>query len=204
MATIVAEIPNAPGLSTVADYEEKVDALSISERMLMTTAGGARPRSGRTVGRAKHHDIQLIRHVDIASPKLRQFCSAGTNLGTVKIHLFRSLETGTEVYFTYTLDQTYVSRIEVLTADDTGRAYTEHWGPGAGDMSPGLARLRVAPRFPVAPAGMPANREVEHVWFNAARVWWTYTPYEQGTAGGAIEKGWSIRRGREPEVDKPA
>ena len=193
MATIVVEIPDTDGQSTVEGYTDKIDALGISERMFVATAGrGARPRSGRTAGRAGFRDIQLIRHVDIASPKLRQYCSAGTNVGVVKIHLFRSVEEGATVYFTYTLDETFVSRIEVLTADHTGQAYAEHENPRARDRD----RLRMMPRFPAAP-GIPGNREVEHVWFNAARVWWTCS------AEGAVEKSWDIQKGREASGTKP-
>ena len=200
MATIVVEIPDISGQSTVSGFADKIDALGISERMLVTTAGGARPRSGRTVGKAKHQDIQLVRHADLASPKLKVACSSGQNLGEVKIHLFRTIEQGVVVYFTYTLTETFVSRVDVLTADNTGQAYTEHWSPDAAEWkvarSTAFARVRVTPMFPV-PSGTPTNREVEHVWFNAASVRWSYTPYVEGRAGGAIEKAWNIQQGVE-------
>lgn len=200
MATIVADIPGADGVSTVEGYAGKVDALAICEQLRMTTAGGTRIRKGRTVGKAKFGDIQLIRHVDKASPKLREFCSTGKDLGTVKIHLFRSVEEGAKVYFTYTLAKAYVSRVEVLTADHTSQAYTEHRDPQA---SSDWNRLQLAPMFPVAP-GLSGAKEVEHVWFNAAQVWWTYTPYEQGDTGGNVEKAWDILAAKVPTDTKPA
>ena len=45
--------------------------------------------------------------------------------------------------------------------------------------------------------GAAGNMEVERLWLNAAQVRWTYTPYDQGRKGGAIEKGWNIQAGLE-------
>ena len=127
MAVIVVEVPDVEGESQVEGYADKLEALSIRETLeipLPSTVSGQ--SAARTVGQAKHSDIELTRHKDKASPKLAQACSAGDNLGTVKIHLFRTLEGGLKVYMTYELENAYVSRIEQETLDDSGSAYGPH------------------------------------------------------------------------------
>ena len=214
MAVIVAEFENIPGESTVTGFEEKVDALAIRESLEVAAAqvsgavGGA-----RTVGQARHSDIELVRIKDRASPKLAQACSSGENLGEMKINLFRTLEQGLVVFMTYTLSQTFVSRIENDTLDGNGVPYLPHFistsviGPspalGLASVVAPLARgqahaMRVAPRPAVQGIRGPlGNLEIERVWFNAAQVRWTYTPYTHGVAGGVIEKAWNVQAGVE-------
>ena len=214
MAIIVMEFENIQGESTVGGFEEKVGAIALREALeVAAPQASGRARGARTVGQAKHSDLELTRYKDRASPKLAQACSSGENLGQVRINLFRTLEQGLVVYMTYTLTQTFVSRIEHDTLDGNGVAFQPHFVSTSATSSPpslGLASVvaplartqagavRLASRPAVAGVRGPAgNMEVERLWLNAAQVRWTYTPYDQGRKGGAIEKGWNIQAGLE-------
>ena len=90
----------------------------------------------------------------------------------------------------YVLVDTYVSRYEYDTADQHGLAYMPHFGsPGqplgqpahgvAGLLnSPSADNVRLSPR-PMVGAhaqqrGTTGLKHVERVWFNSAKVQWTY------------------------------
>ena len=215
MAAIVAEFSDILGESQVAGFAEKLDVLSIRDAVETATPPGSRTRAGRTVGQAKFSDLQLTRIRDRASPKLAEACSAGFNVGEVKIHLFRTVEQGPVVYLTYTLTETFVSRIEFDTVDESGVAYQPHldtsvtnppsiYGAGAAvanvtrALRQNMGMLRLAPRSLVSiPRGASTNVDVERVWLNASQVRWSYTPYSDGRPGGAIEKSWNIQQGAE-------
>ncbi len=208
MATIVVEFNDIEGESTVAGFERKVDALSMRDSIEVSAPqGSGRTRSVRTVGQAKHSDVVLARHKDMASPKLAQVCASGQNIGEVKVNLFRTLDTGVVVYMTYVLSDTFVSRIEHETLDENGGAFQPHIAPR--DTDTGLNKLLVndlnttfaGGRRPEVMSAMNEasgnrlNLEIERLWLNAAKVRWTYTPYLNGVKQGAIEKAWDIQKG---------
>ena len=211
MAIIAAKFPDILGESRISGYEDQVEAFGIRDHIGLSLTRGARPSQGRTAGRSRHSSIELIRYRDRASPKLSQACSAGENLGEVEITCFRTLETGVVPYFSWVLTECFVPRVETETLDGTASAFGPHLDE-ATEMAPSyhgmgavvwaLARSRldlpVASRafFPSA-RGVPRARQIERVWLNPAAVRWTYTPYEHGSPGGAVEKAWNVQQGVE-------
>ena len=211
MAIIAAKFPDILGESRISGYEDQVEAIGIRDHIGLSLTRGARPSQGRTAGRSRHSSIELIRYRDRASPKLSQACSAGENLGEVEITCFRTLETGVVPYFSWVLTECFVPRVETETLDGTASAFGPHLDE-ATEMAPSyhgmgavvwaLARSRldlpVASRafFPSA-RGVPRARQIERVWLNPAAVRWTYTPYEHGSPGGAVEKAWNVQQGVE-------
>ena len=217
MAAIIVNIPDIPGESTLKDYEDMCEALAMRDTIEVPVARSSGSQSAsRTAGTARHSDVQLTRVKDRASPKLAEACSAGKNLGEVAIYFFRTIETGAVAYMRFTLVETFVSRIEWSTLDETGAAYQPHF-VSTGDVSPPtslgvvsvvgpLARgsstkVRLAPRAMVGNGeGADRNTEIERLWLNPAQVLWTYTGYEQGASAGQIAKGWDFARGVEASV----
>ena len=211
MAIIAANIPDILGESRISGYEDQLEAIGVRDHIGLNLSRGARPSQGRTAGRSHHSSIELVRYRDRASPKLSQACSAGENLGEVEITCFRTLETGIVPYFTYILTECFVPRVETETLDGTASALAPHHDDetdmapsyyGMGAVVSALARgrldLPVAPRalFPSV-RGVPSTRQIERVWLNPAVVRWTYTPYEHGVSGGAVEKAWNVQQGVE-------
>ena len=216
MAVIVVDFgKDIPGESTLRNkYKDMADALAIRESLEVTTPqASGRTNAARTVGQAKHSDIELIRYKDRASAKLAQACAAGEPIKAVKIHLFRSLEKGPAVYMVYELTDVFVARIEHETMDGNGQVFQPHFvaasetnpPPSAGLASvlSGLTRSQVgAIRTASRPAvgtmrGATGAREIERVWLNPATVRWVFTPYVNGKKKGEISKGWNIQSSEE-------
>ena len=213
MAVIVMEFANIQGESTVTGFKDQVDALSIRDSIVVSVPqGSGRTRTARTVGKAQHSDIGLVRYKDRASPKLAEACSSGRNLGEVKINLFRTIENGTVQYMQYTLSQTFVSRYENDTLDEDGIVFEPTMVPSAATaasswgavglmasvLGNNAVNMRPAPRsLRGGSRREPQNQEAERIWLNAATVKWTYTPYAQGSKGGTVEKGWNVQQGAE-------
>ncbi len=212
MATIVVEITGIPGESTVSGYENMLDAIGIRETIDVAVPQGV--GSGGGMGRARHSNVELLRYKDVASPKLAQACSAAEALKDVKIHVFRTLDSGAAVYMTYELGQVFVARIEHETLDEQGVAFLPRLVASQRNMpalapavglaslaSSFIAREATAVRAAVTPAfslprGRATNREVERVWLNASSISWTYTPYVSGMPGGAVQRGYNIMQSR--------
>ena len=208
MAIIATKFPDILGESRISGYEDQVEAIGIRDHIGLSLTRGARPSQGRTAGRSRHASIELVRYRDRASPKLSQACSAGENLGEVEVTCFRTLETGIVPYFSYVLAECFVPRVETETLDATATALGPHLDEeaemtpsyyGLGSVVSALSRARLD--LPVAPRAFFPNvrgaarmRQIERVWLNPAIVRWTYTPYEHGVPGGAIEKGWNVQQ----------
>ena len=205
MATIILDIASIAGESSKAGYQGKLDALSIRDSIEITSAYSSTGTTAtRTAGASKQSDIELIRKRDKGSPLLAQACAAGTDLGTVNIYLLKTVGTGMSAFMQFTLKDTYVSRYESETDDESGVAYQPHLGSQGASMPKlppalvgassliGAETGRPSPRalIPALP-DTPRNIEIERLWLNASGVIWKYTPYTGTVAGGAVLKGWS-------------
>ncbi len=214
MAIIAIEINKTgfEGECTIPGYVGKIDAIGIREAIEISvpqTPGGTSAAGAGLRGR--HADIELTRYHDKASPKLFEACSASLDLGDVRIHLFRTLETGVQVYMSYTLASTYISRIERATLDENGVGLLPNLNTSVRGAPPpasntGIASL-VAPlvttqtsttREVVRSAyglqpGTPTNLEIERVWLDANRITWTYTSFSSGMAAGNTERTVTLR-----------
>lgn len=210
MASIIVEIPGIVGETTTASHENQLAALGLRETLEVLATQTAGNTGAGGAARAKHSDIQLTRYRDKASPKLAEACSAATDLGTVKIKLFRPLSTGAAVYMQYELEHAYVARVEWETLDENKMAFMPHLhlntkGAPLPTSQSGIASLvaadvagqtestRAAPRPLFAmQRGPETSNEVERVWLNATQVKWAYTPYVGDAPGGAIVKTFNI------------
>ena len=199
MAELIVDIANIAGESVKATYAGKLEAIAINDVV----------RGPVGQKKTKLSEICVTRDRDRASPKLAQACAAGTDLGQVTIHLFDTVVGRAEPYLTYTLTNTYVSRIEFDTVETNGIAYLPHngyssagaptWRPFAlyfgatVNDSREYARDRARPNpLYFEPPGVHTNKEIERVWLSAGTVKWTYTPYDiSGAAEGVVESGWN-------------
>ena len=79
---------------------------------------GSRARRGDTV----FHDVQVVKHVDAASPKLAQYTASGMVFAKVQIEVTGSqTDKGRETYFAYELKNVRISSYNVggATTDQT-------------------------------------------------------------------------------------
>lgn len=212
MAVIVLDIPTIAGESRVANYRDKLDAVSIGDIIDVPVPQGGSGSASRTVGKSRHANIEIVRFKDRGSPLLANACATGTNLGTVNIYLFRTLETGLVPYLNYKLEDTFLSRLEHETEDDLGTVYEAHIADGGNNLVGVSARQGAASLLPVTGSEGVASRpsvrsvaprmgtrstsvECERLWLNPASVTWTYTEYVNGSSAGNTSRGWNIQEG---------
>ena len=210
---IAIEITGITGSSEIDGYGEQIEAIALKDSIFVPPPLSAgRMRAARTSAAPRLADIQVSRYRDMASPKLSEACSAGSNLKDVTITVFRTTGSGPQPYFVYKLSNTFISRMDTETDDEAGTAFLPYAGTlgninpspacGAGSVvftssAVPVANFRLSPiPFTALPKGNPRTREVERIWFNATQVEWNYTPHTDGVAGGAIKRGWNIRTGR--------
>lgn len=201
MANITVKITDIAGESTLTGHEDELAAVAVRDLVYAPVGTGS----------AYMSEIAVTRVKDKGSPKLLQACAVGQNLGEVQVFMFTNTTAGPQPFMVYTLTEAFVSRIENETAQSNGGAYLAHNGYSqAGgsnhqaalqsfgltmnaDRSYARYRAKPNPLFPM-PVGSNTDTEVERVWFNAATVRWTYTPFgADGVAGGAVEKGWNLQ-----------
>jgi type VI secretion system secreted protein Hcp len=110
MDTILLDIPDIPGQSTITDYADKIEVLSFSHGVAMQMTGSP-SSSDRTSGRPNHQDLTVTKFVDLASCPLINACNAATNLKTVKLTIGRNDAGKLLPYLLITIDNTLVSSI---------------------------------------------------------------------------------------------
>ena len=193
------------GESKVAEHTGEMDALAIRDLILAPTGSA----------KAQVSEIFLTRYRDKATPKLAEACSMGDNIGLVTIYLLATFDGDLKPFLTYTLTETFVSRVEHETVEANGGAYLPHQGfSGAKgntfgqlyrDMSLNqnadrpYTRDRARPN-PVysMPMGVATDKEVERIWLSPETIKWTYTLYDsKGKPDGNIEKGWNLQTSKE-------
>lgn len=206
MAIIAIQFGSIKGECTINGCDDHVDAVGIRESVESNIGSAA-----RGAGRGRASDIELVRYKDSASPKLIQACSAAENLGETVIRLFQTIESGNAIFMQYKLEATYISRIEQITLDEGNYGFQPQLmsvtrglpTPGTIGLSSTLAPVvsAAAANSRLVPIGTGplgngfSNRELERVFLNANSVTWTYTPYKNGVAGGAVERGFNLRTG---------
>lgn len=205
MAIIAIEFGNIAGECTISGCEDHVEAVGLRETI--ETGLGSASRSGRS----RASDIELIRYRDAASPKLSQACAAAENLGASTIRLFQNTDMGPVAFMVYTLEDTYVSRIDQETLDEGNNAFLPSLinvsrgmpVPGNVGLATALAPVigaaasttRMVPTNTGSVLGAYTNREIERVYLNVNSVTWGYTPYVNGVASGVVERGFNLRTG---------
>jgi len=192
------------GESTVTGHTGEFDAIAVRD-LIQAPTGSAT---------AKVSEIFLTRERDKASPKLAEACAMGENIGTVTIYLLKNVNGEPKPFLTYTLSETFVSRIEHETAESNGGAYLPHQGFSgtAGNVFGSLwraaglnqnadrsySRERANPNPVYAmPLGAATDKEIERVWFSPASIKWQYSSYDAVGTATNIEKGWNLQTSAE-------
>lgn len=183
MATIILDMGNIKGESMIfgkvgaakTNFKDQIECRGIGNfvDLPVTPLAGEK----RTQGKGQHSEVLVIKDVDKATPLLFHAASAGTKFDKISIRMFRTLEDGLVEYFRYTLTNAYVSRISI---DTLAQVQQQQSLAGYGDDAKGNTERVFSERF------------YEQMWLNYGTVTWTYTPYEGGTAKGAIEGGWDV------------
>jgi type VI secretion system secreted protein Hcp len=104
------KIDGIDGESTDAKHQKWIEVLSFSTGMSQPVSSVASSAGGATSARVNMQDFQVVKHIDISSPKLAEACCTGKHFNKVTIELCRA---GTEKikFMEYKLANAIVSSI---------------------------------------------------------------------------------------------
>jgi type VI secretion system secreted protein Hcp len=104
------KLDGIPGESTDDKHKDWIEVLSFSWGVSQPASGSASSGGARSAERCNHTDLQIVKSLDKASPKLFLNCCNGSHIGTIKLALNRA--TGDkQQYMLYQLSDAIVSSV---------------------------------------------------------------------------------------------
>lgn len=115
MSTIYVNMSNVPGDATQTDFLNQIQCSAILQDFSQPVESAANPR---TQGVSEHRPLVLFHQVDQASPLLRQFALANTDVDEVTIKVTRLIDGSLETVQTIELTKAKVDRVQLVTLVD--------------------------------------------------------------------------------------
>lgn len=84
------KIDGIPGESLDDKHKDWIEVLSFSFGMVQPASATASSAGGGTAERVNLQDLQVVKHVDKASPKLYELCCSGKHIANVTVELCRA------------------------------------------------------------------------------------------------------------------
>jgi len=100
------------GESQLTDYAGMIEILSYSHGVAQQITGD-QSNTKRTSGKPNHQDFTVTKYLDIATPKLINFCNLATPIPTVNITLGQNDNGHVTKTFVYVLTNALVSSVSV-------------------------------------------------------------------------------------------
>jgi type VI secretion system secreted protein Hcp len=108
---VYLKLSDVPGDSTDSAHAGQIECTSVHFEVLQPKSATASTAGGLTAERCEHKDIVITKLVDVATPKLLEFCSSGKILKEAIFEFMRS-DGGTRVkYFQIKLTNAMVSSV---------------------------------------------------------------------------------------------
>jgi type VI secretion system secreted protein Hcp len=102
------KIEGIPGESTDDKHKDWIEVLSYHHNMHQNPSGRVSSEGGATSGRVNMGDLMIVKRLDIASPKLAEYCCTGQHIPSVKLEICRA--GGDKLkYMEYKLGQVIIS-----------------------------------------------------------------------------------------------
>jgi type VI secretion system secreted protein Hcp len=121
---IYLKLKDIPGDSQDSSHKDQIECTSVNFEVLQPKSATSSTAGGQTAERCEHKDIVITKLVDVATPKLLEFCSSGKIIADVTFEFMRS-DGGTRVkYFEIKLINALVSSVSPSVA--SGEFMTEH------------------------------------------------------------------------------
>lgn len=114
MSTILVNIPNVNGSSTIAGHNDEIECSAIRHAMSKQMVA----KATRTEGSSRHSAIELTHGIDRATPKLKDLATKGTVLDSVVIDEMRMVGEEFQTIYKLELKNAVVVRVEVDTPLD--------------------------------------------------------------------------------------
>ena len=110
---IYLQIDGIKGESTDSEHKDWIEIISFSHAVSQPASATADSAGGGTSGRVKHEDFVITKYVDVASPKLYEFCSSGKHISKVVIELMRASGGSPVKYMDIEMDQVVISKVSL-------------------------------------------------------------------------------------------
>ncbi len=114
MSTILVNIPNVNGSSTISGHEDEIECSAIRHAISKQMVA----KATRTEGASRHSAIELTHGIDRATPKLKDLVTKGTVLNSVVIDEMRMVGEEYQTIYQIKLSNAVVVRVEVDTPVD--------------------------------------------------------------------------------------
>ena len=114
MSTILVNIPNVNGSSTISGHENQIECSAISHAISKQMVA----KATRTEGASRHGPLVLTHGIDRASPKLKDLATSGTVLDSVDIDEVRMVGEEYQTVYHMNIRSAVVVRVDVETPVD--------------------------------------------------------------------------------------
>ncbi|MYE22978.1 MAG: type VI secretion system tube protein Hcp [Gammaproteobacteria bacterium] len=114
MSTILVNIPNVNGSSTISGHLDEIECRAIRHAMSKQMVA----KATRTEGASRHGAFELTHGIDRATPKLKDLATKGTVHNTVVIEEMRMVGEEYETIYRFDLSNVVIVRVEVDTPVD--------------------------------------------------------------------------------------
>ena len=107
------QIDGVKGDSTDSGHRDWIEIHSFSHTITQPASATAASAGGGTYARTKHGDFEVVKEIDLASPKLFELCSSGKHIKKIVIDLMRASGDAPVKYMSIELDNAVISMVSV-------------------------------------------------------------------------------------------
>ena len=112
------EIDGIKGESTAKQGKDQIEILSFTNGQAMPMIAG-NSNTSRASGRADHKDFSITKLLDLSSPTLYEKCTAGEEIKSVKLHVFKADAKGAALEFmTYVFEHCLITSVAMSGSQD--------------------------------------------------------------------------------------
>ena len=112
MDVIFLKLDNIEGESQAKGFEKQLEIMTFSHNVAMPVTNDV-SNNERTSGRAHVGEMSLTKFVDLATPKLNEYCCSGKNIPTAILTLCRNDDGKMLPFIVYTLTNVIISHLSV-------------------------------------------------------------------------------------------
>lgn len=92
-------------------HQKWIELLSFDHGITQPTSATASSSGGGTTGRCDHHDYSIVKIIDMASPKLYEYCSSGKHIKEVTIEFLRASGNDKVKYLEVKMEEVVISSV---------------------------------------------------------------------------------------------
>ena len=107
------QIDGLKGDSTDSGHKDWIEIHSFSHTMTQPASATATSAGGGTYARTKHGDFEIVKEVDLSSPKLYELCSSGKHIKKIVVDLMRASGDAPVKYMSIEMDNVVISMVSL-------------------------------------------------------------------------------------------